>query len=252
MMKKRNYLLGALLGLCLLGALPFGSQAAELSREDPVRAVTYAGREWVINFWSTETEYMEEDFARIREDGFNAIILCVPWREFQPSVLISAFNEDAFAKLRTVCETAERQGLSVMLRLGYSWDYYDHSNVLERFEGLIYDDTYLEAWKRYASRWEKIPAWYSHRTAPCFSLSSRRGRAWNGRISINLNLSMPGCFSFPSGVHRPNWRICSTCNRGAYRKPRDEERFPCRGVYISAIFSMYAWTGCASESRPCT
>ena len=99
MMKKRNYLLGALLGLCLLGALPFGSQAAELSREDPVRAVTYAGREWVINFWSTETEYMEEDFARIREDGFNAIILCVPWREFQPSVLISAFNEDAFAKL---------------------------------------------------------------------------------------------------------------------------------------------------------
>lgn len=160
MMKKRNYLLGALLGLCLLGALPFGSQAAELSREDPVRAVTYAGREWVINFWSTETEYMEEDFARIREDGFNAIILCVPWREFQPSVLISAFNEDAFAKLRTVCETAERQGLSVMLRLGYSWDYYDHSNVLERFEGLIYDDTYLEAWKRYAKQvYETVSAY---------------------------------------------------------------------------------------------
>lgn len=135
-------------GMASFPAVKTASGAAE--QAEPVRAVTYAGHEWVINFWSSETEYMAEDFQRIREDGFNTVILCVPWREFQPYVTGGSFNGYAFEKLKKVCQGAGEAGLSVMLRLGYTWDYYDNSDILLRYRKLIYDESYRSAWKRYA------------------------------------------------------------------------------------------------------
>ena len=119
---------------------------------EKIRAVTYAGHEWVINFWSTETEYLEEDLRQIKADGFNTIILCVPWRQFQPSVHSRSFNQEALDKLEQILRTAGDQGMSVMLRLGYTWDYYDSSDVLARYQQLIYDESYQTAWKQYAGK----------------------------------------------------------------------------------------------------
>ena len=169
-MRKRNIQYGALTLLCAaLTVFPaFGASAEALSKKmtvggsEQVRAVTYAGREWIINFWSTETEYAGEDFRQIREDGFNTIILCVPWREFQP-YLTGGFNENAFAKLRKLCEEAGENGLSVMIRLGYTWDYHDNSDLLARYQRLIYDDVYRDAWKAYAKKvYETVSAYDSY------------------------------------------------------------------------------------------
>lgn len=118
-----------------------------------IRAVTYAGHEWVINFWSTETEYLEEDLRQIKADGFNTIILCVPWRQFQPSVVHStSFNEASLQKLEEILKAAEEQQLSVMLRLGYTWDYYDSTDILGRYQQLIHDENYRAAWRQYAAK----------------------------------------------------------------------------------------------------
>lgn len=51
-----------------------------------LKSVTYFGDEWVLNFWNSETDHLEKDLEQIREDGFNSIILVVPWREFQPEM----------------------------------------------------------------------------------------------------------------------------------------------------------------------
>ncbi|MDO4265385.1 MAG: hypothetical protein Q4C63_02835 [Eubacteriales bacterium] len=157
-MRKKSIKYGALAVLCAaLTVFPAFNVSAAVSSKttaggtEQVRAVTYAGREWIINFWSTETEYADEDFRQIREDGFNTVILCVPWREFQP-YLTGGFNEDAFAKLGTLFEKAEAADLSVMIRLGYTWDYYDNSDLLARYQSLIYDEAYQDAWKAYAKR----------------------------------------------------------------------------------------------------
>ena len=47
-----------------------------------LKSVTYVSDAWVINFWNTESDHMEEELAQIAADGFNSIVLAVPWRGF--------------------------------------------------------------------------------------------------------------------------------------------------------------------------
>ena len=65
----------------------------------------------------------------IARDGFNNIILVVPWREFQPGMSPCTYNQYAWDKLDRVMDAAAARGLSVMLRVGYTWDYCGGGNV---------------------------------------------------------------------------------------------------------------------------
>ena len=84
-MKMRKYyrgLCGALAGCLIAAAPPLSVRAEEAGY---IRAATYTSDAWVSNFWNTESDHMEEELAQIAADGFNTIILVIPWREFQPS-----------------------------------------------------------------------------------------------------------------------------------------------------------------------
>ena len=63
---------------------------------------------------------METELQQIAADGFNSIILAVPWREFQPSMEPVRYEEYAFDKLNRVMDAAGRHGLDVMFRVGYT------------------------------------------------------------------------------------------------------------------------------------
>ena len=97
-----------------------------------LKSATYYSDDWVINFWNSESSHMDEELAQIAADGFNSIILVVPWREFQPSMSPQRYNDYAWEKFDRVMEAAERQNLKVMLRVGYTWDCYSSDNVRER------------------------------------------------------------------------------------------------------------------------
>ena len=88
-----------------------------------LKSATYYSDEWVINFWNSESNHMEEELKQIAEDGFNSIILVVPWREFQPSMNPQRYNDIDWIKFAHVMEAAQRQYLKVMLRGCYTWDY---------------------------------------------------------------------------------------------------------------------------------
>ena len=47
-----------------------------------LKSVTYVSDAWVINFWNTESDHMEEELAQIAADGFNSIVLAVPGGNF--------------------------------------------------------------------------------------------------------------------------------------------------------------------------
>ena len=49
-------------------------------------------------------------------------------------------------------EGGKSQDLKVMLRVGYTWDYYSSENVLARYEKLLYDSETKEAWLHYAKQ----------------------------------------------------------------------------------------------------
>ena len=64
-----------------------------------LKSATYYSDDWVINFWNSESGNMDQELARIAQDGFNNIILVVPWREFQPGMTPCTYNQYAWDKL---------------------------------------------------------------------------------------------------------------------------------------------------------
>ncbi len=135
--------------ICMVGLHCQESFAAE--RPTYLKSVTYFGDEWPINYWGSEDENMAANFARIKADGFNSIILVIPWREFQPSDGKQEFNQTAFDRLHKVMNCAEEHDLWVTLRIGYTWDYYGPSELPSRFAGVTKKNSEDRAmWLRYS------------------------------------------------------------------------------------------------------
>lgn len=112
-------------------------------------AATYSSDAWIINFWNTESDHMEKELAQIAADGFNSIILVIPWREFQPGTDPVTYNDYAFQKLKCVMRAAEQNGLWVQVRAGYTWDYYSSEDSTARYSELLGGGAVREAWLHY-------------------------------------------------------------------------------------------------------
>ena len=117
-----------------------------------LKAATYVSDAWVSNFWNSESDHMDEELAQIAADGFNSIVLVVPWREFQPGVLPISYNRYAFQKLDKVMNAANAHGLMVELRVGSVWDYYNDDVATGRFRDLLKDSSTRAAWLAYAKQ----------------------------------------------------------------------------------------------------
>lgn len=152
-MKRRNCYQksGAFLTAMLILMIVF-SAVAKAEVPGKLKSVTYVSDAWVINFWNTESDHMEEELAQIAADGFNSIVLAVPWREFQPETAPVSYNSYAFAKLDRVMQAAQAQGLGVMLRVGYTWDHYDREQPTMRFRRMLKDESLRLAWLEYVGK----------------------------------------------------------------------------------------------------
>lgn len=119
-----------------------------------VKSATYFSNEWPINFWNSEMDDLSSDMEQIKNDGFDSIILVIPWREFQPTVSPITYNEYAFEKLDEVMRAAETVGLDVYTRIGYTWDFYNDTdeNIVDRFCQLLGDNQTQNAWYDYVAK----------------------------------------------------------------------------------------------------
>ncbi len=127
---------------------------AAVSAQPPeyLKGVTYVSDAWVINFWNTESDNMEAELKQIADDGFNMIVLAVPWREFQPATNPISYNDYAFQKLDAIMRAAEDQGLWVELRVSYTWDFYAEPEARLRFRELIGNDDMRTVWLDYVKK----------------------------------------------------------------------------------------------------
>jgi hypothetical protein len=88
-----------------------------------VIAVHYSGPVFAPALWGyVNPARIDADFARIRADGFNTVIVAVPWIGFQPHIESVQWSERHFALLGSMMEAAKKNGLGVALRLGYAHD----------------------------------------------------------------------------------------------------------------------------------
>ena len=107
-MKMKIRILLIIVALALFGGLV--SIKAEAAPRY-LKSATYVSDAWVINFWNTESDHMDEELEQIASDGFNSIVLVIPWREFQPRVSPVSYNDYAFDKLDRCDLGSNRLGL---------------------------------------------------------------------------------------------------------------------------------------------
>jgi hypothetical protein len=119
-----------------------------------VRAVNYFGSAWPVNYWNSDLSSAEKDFEQIKADGFNAIIISVPWGEFQPGLNPVRFNENAFRLLDGICGKAKARNLNVFMRVSYLHDMYPGVEMpgSQRFDSLMAGDALMPAWKQYLKK----------------------------------------------------------------------------------------------------
>lgn len=156
--RYRRFAAGALAGL-MITACPSG-QAMAASAPHYMKSATYVSDVWVSNFWSSESDHMDEELAQIAADGFNSIILVIPWREFQPSIEPISYNSYTFKKLDKIMKSAEIHGLGVMFRVGYTWDYCNDDVSALRFRELLRDRATRAGWIDYARKLYEVGTAY--------------------------------------------------------------------------------------------
>lgn len=121
----------------------------------PIRATHWFGDHWAKNLVNAfRREDVAGQFATLREDGFDTVILVVSWADFQPVFdPCCAFDERAFERLRFLLDEAERQQLRVMLRIGYAWGFHpDSPPTLVRVHRLMNEATTRDAFLRFVER----------------------------------------------------------------------------------------------------
>lgn len=173
----KKYLL-VLMMLSLVGCSPKNEENIKGNApENPIESVSknenstlylkvahYFGDAWPINFWSSELYNAEEDMKKIKEDGFNAIILVLPWGEFQPKLNPIQYNGEVISKLQFLIEEAEKQELNVILRLGYTWDFdpdVEFSNT-ERLREVYLNDEVYKAWLAYMEKMKEVTSGHAN------------------------------------------------------------------------------------------
>lgn len=134
----------------LIAGIAWGTHAFKENNVPPVRAVHYWGGGYPKTFWnSMDPAGVDRDFARIRSDGFNAIVLAVSWSEFQPQLTPTpVFDEKSFALLQELVRKAKAHGLDVILRVGFVWSFRPDAQLpnTERVDAMFVDDAIRDAW----------------------------------------------------------------------------------------------------------
>lgn len=138
-----------LIFVCLLAL----AAANTFARPALLIATHYTGLVFAPSMWSNlDLARAIRDFAHMRGDGFNTVILIVPWTGFQPQISPLQYRADYFDRLDELFKAAETAGLDVILRLGYEHDLSgpDHPDHHERVQRMGRRDTIeWAAWQDY-------------------------------------------------------------------------------------------------------
>ncbi len=88
-----------------------------------IRGAHFFGSASPLNFWDTfRAREVDPFLQQLQDDGFNAVLLVLPWAQFQPSVSPPRYDQALLSRLEAIMDAAARRGLGVILRLGFLWE----------------------------------------------------------------------------------------------------------------------------------
>ena len=120
-----------------------------------IRAAHYFSDGWVLNFWQImDVQKLDADLKQIVRDGFNTIILVVPWREFQNDLFTPSYDPFYIAQLDRVMAAADRHNLSVLVRVAYCHQIPEQAGLsgLTQAQRLLTDPDIQRGWLHYLAR----------------------------------------------------------------------------------------------------
>ncbi len=154
------------IGLAVMAIRPELSNApppppAELPRGSRpyVKAAHWFGKGWAVNLWNTDLEARAAtDFATIKEDGFNTIVLVVPWAGFTEVAEATDLVEARVKRLLALIRLAQKLDLKVILRVSYAWDSADETSG-HRLTQVWLNDAAYQGWLIYFEQlWQQVGA----------------------------------------------------------------------------------------------
>lgn len=128
------------------------SQYQAPTQAHPVLAAFYFGEADPLNFWNSNLSGAPAAFKQMKQEGFNAVELAVPWGEFQPGVKPIRYNATALQRLTSLVSLANSLHLQAVLRLSYSVDVYPGKQAANRFTSVFSTSTVYNAWLAYISK----------------------------------------------------------------------------------------------------
>lgn len=90
-----------------------------------IKATHYFADAWPVTFWQEfELEKIEGDLDQIKNDGFNTVILVIPWKGFETGFeqRKTSSNKEMYKRLEFLLNKISQKDLHYMLRLGYAYN----------------------------------------------------------------------------------------------------------------------------------
>jgi len=137
-----------------------GKQAAQPTeaevRPEQIKAVHYFSSSWPKSFWGDfEHSQVDGDFAQIKADGFNTIILVIPWMGFEINFQNgSSEPSELYERLDWMLAKIEEAGFAYGLRLSFphNFDPAVGTDNARLCADIFLDSETRENWLRYVSR----------------------------------------------------------------------------------------------------
>ena len=126
-----------------------------------IKAVHYFADAWPKTFWQEfEVSRVDADMQRIREDGFNTVILAVPWMGFESGFTARNTRSDwrLYRRLELLLQKIDEAGLKYILRVGFPHDFTPEmdTNSVQLCLGMYAEEHTLEQWTDYLRKLKRV------------------------------------------------------------------------------------------------
>ncbi|MCB1582164.1 MAG: hypothetical protein KDI92_03800 [Xanthomonadales bacterium] len=125
-----------------------------------IKSAHYFSSAWPKTFWQEfEEGNVDKELKQIKADGFNTVVLTVPWRGFETDFgsKRTESNEFLYQRLTFVIESIIDNQMLFMLRVGFPHDYTQNTgtDIMQQCIGIYSEEGMQAHWQKYLNKVKK-------------------------------------------------------------------------------------------------